>query len=173
MAAAVAVGRASQHPGGLTRYGSQLLNAPQLRGLSALGGPLASAGKAAATAAAGSGIDSVSGRLRDGAEALRRRTSGGKPQVEQAADEEPEAEQPADEESQAGQAADERSSAGQSADEEPSAGRPAAGKPSSKKRSGGKRSAPDEEPELDEQPEAGDDEEPAERPVAQRRQRRR
>ncbi|MEV0152700.1 hypothetical protein AB0H57_03020 [Micromonospora sp. NPDC050686] len=76
LAAAVAAGRASQRPGGLLKYGTDLLNAPQLGNLTRLGGPLATAGKAAATAAAGSGIDALSGKLRGGADALRRRSAG-------------------------------------------------------------------------------------------------
>ncbi|MGW4296289.1 hypothetical protein ACWEH1_25085, partial [Micromonospora chersina] len=59
LAAAVAAGRASQRPGGLKQLGTDLLNVPQLGGLGKLGAPLATAGKAAATAAAGSGIISA------------------------------------------------------------------------------------------------------------------
>ncbi|MBY8873098.1 hypothetical protein K7640_14780 [Micromonospora sp. PLK6-60] len=77
LAAAVAAGRASQRPGGLLKVGTDLLNAPQLGNLTRLGTPLATAGKAAATAAAGSGIDALSGRLRGSADALRRRSAGG------------------------------------------------------------------------------------------------
>jgi hypothetical protein len=106
LAAAVAVGRASRNPGGLLKYGTDLVNSsPQLSNLSKLGGPLATAGKAAATAAAGSGIDALSGKLRGSADALRRRSAGDR---------------------QGGEAA------------------------------AGERSAPDEEQELDEQPEARD-----------------
>ncbi|MEU1685984.1 hypothetical protein [Micromonospora sp. NPDC005707] len=77
LAAAVAAGRASQRPGGLKQLGADLMNVnPQLGGLGKLGGPLATAGKAAATAAAGSGIDALSGKLRGSADALRRKTAG-------------------------------------------------------------------------------------------------
>ncbi|MFE9654161.1 hypothetical protein [Micromonospora sp. NPDC006431] len=118
LAAAVAVGRASKDPGGLLRYGSDLVNSsPQLSNLSKLGGPLATAGRAAATAAAGSGIDALSGKLRGSADALRRR-SGGDRQDEEAT---------------------------------------------------GERSAPDEEQELDEQPETWDDEDRAETGARRRR----
>ncbi|RKN38908.1 hypothetical protein [Micromonospora endolithica] len=79
LAAAVAAGRASQNPGGLTGLGSRLLqSSPQLSNLSRLGGPLVSASKNAATAAAGSGIDAVSGRLRGSADSLRRRGGSGR-----------------------------------------------------------------------------------------------
>ncbi|MFE9954823.1 hypothetical protein [Micromonospora sp. NPDC005299] len=77
LAAAVAAGRASQRPGGLKQLGTDLLNVPQLGGLGKLGVPLATAGKAAATAAAGSGIDALSGKLRGSADALRRKSGGG------------------------------------------------------------------------------------------------
>ncbi|MET7805528.1 hypothetical protein [Micromonospora chersina] len=77
LAAAVAAGRASQRPGGLMQLGTDLLNVPQLGGLGKLGAPLATAGKAAATAAAGSGIDALSGKLRGSADALRRKSGGG------------------------------------------------------------------------------------------------
>ncbi|MEV5631729.1 hypothetical protein [Micromonospora tulbaghiae] len=77
LAAAVAAGRASQNPGGLKQMATGLLGtSPQLGNLGKLGAPLVTAGKAAATAAAGSGIDAVSGKLRGGADALRRRSSG-------------------------------------------------------------------------------------------------
>ncbi|MFD2767606.1 hypothetical protein [Micromonospora eburnea] len=99
LAAAVAIGRASQQPGGLLKYGTDLMNAsPQLSNLTRLGGPLASAGRAAATAAAGSGIDTLSGKLRGGADALRRRSGAGQqgaapersaPDEEQELDEQP------------------------------------------------------------------------------------
>jgi hypothetical protein len=80
LGAAVAAGRASRNPGGLLKYGTDLLNTtPQLSNLGKLGAPLATAGKAAATAAAGSGIDALSGRLRGGADALRRRSAGAQP----------------------------------------------------------------------------------------------
>jgi hypothetical protein len=119
LAAAVAAGRASQQPGGLKQVAGNLLGATgQLGNLGKLGAPLVTAGKAAATAAAGSGIDAVSGKLRGSADALRRRSGQQPDDLEQ--------------------------------------------------------SAPDEEQELDEQPEAGDDEpdddrERDERPVARRR----
>ncbi|RZU71966.1 hypothetical protein EV384_0300 [Micromonospora kangleipakensis] len=121
LAAAVAAGRASQNPGGLLKYGTDLLNSStQLGNLSKLGAPLATAGKAAATAAAGSGIDALSGKLRGSADALRRKSGGGQPEEDAAVEE---------------------------------------------------RSAPDEEQELAEQPEAGDDYDRDERPVVARRQR--
>ncbi|MEU6203547.1 hypothetical protein ABZ814_08160 [Micromonospora musae] len=76
LAAAVAAGRASMHPDGLLKRGTDLLNSsPHLGNLGRLGGPLAMAGKAAATAAAGSGVDALSGKLHDSANALRRRTA--------------------------------------------------------------------------------------------------
>ncbi|SCG75398.1 hypothetical protein [Micromonospora humi] len=122
LAAAVAAGRASQNPGGLKQMATGLLGAnPQLGNLSKLGAPLVTAGRAAATAAAGSGIDAVSGRLRGGADALRRRSGA-----------------PAED---------------------------------------GQRSAPDEEQELDDQPDAdydddaADDEDRGEQPAPVRRRR--
>ncbi|MGY0005593.1 hypothetical protein [Micromonospora sp. I033] len=124
LAAAVAAGRASQRPGGLKQLGANLMSAnPQLGNLGKLGAPLATAGKAAATAAAGSGIDAISGKLRGSADALRRKSGGG--------------------ESGAGR------------DEEPA----------------DERSAPDEEQELDEQPEAENETDRGGRPVVARRQR--
>ncbi|MEU5529962.1 hypothetical protein ABZ744_23800 [Micromonospora chersina] len=89
LAAAVAAGRASQRPGGLMQLGTDLLNVPQLGGLGKLGAPLATAGKAAATAAAGSGIDALSGKLRGSADALRRKSGGGQSATDRP-DEEPE-----------------------------------------------------------------------------------
>lgn len=89
LAAAVAAGRASQRPGGLMQLGTDLLNVPQLGGLGKLGAPLATAGKAAATAAAGSGIDALSGKLRGSADALRRKSGGGQ-SADGRPDEEPE-----------------------------------------------------------------------------------
>ncbi|WP_433314637.1 hypothetical protein [Micromonospora chersina] len=89
LAAAVAAGRASQRPGGLMQLGTDLLNVPQLGGLGKLGAPLATAGKAAATAAAGSGIDALSGKLRGSADALRRKSGGGQSDADRP-DEEPE-----------------------------------------------------------------------------------
>ncbi|MEV4387168.1 hypothetical protein AB0J68_15860 [Micromonospora sp. NPDC049580] len=75
LAAAVAAGRASRDPGGLLKRGGDLLqSSPQLSNLSRLGGPLVNAGRSAATAAAGSGVDALTGRLRGSADALRRRT---------------------------------------------------------------------------------------------------
>ncbi|MFY1692333.1 hypothetical protein [Plantactinospora sp. WMMB782] len=74
LATAVAAGRASRGPGGLLEQGRQLLQSPRLSGLGRLGSPLVSAGRDAATAAAGSGIDALSGRLRGSADALRRRS---------------------------------------------------------------------------------------------------
>ncbi|MCI4063025.1 hypothetical protein MRQ36_10735 [Micromonospora sp. R77] len=80
LGAAVAAGRASKNPGGLLKYGTDLLNStPQLGNLGKLGAPLATAGKAAATAAAGSGIDALSGRLRGSADALRRKSGAAQP----------------------------------------------------------------------------------------------
>ncbi|WP_433115952.1 hypothetical protein [Micromonospora sp. CA-246542] len=74
LAAAVAAGRASRDPGGLLKRGGDLLqSSPQLSNLSRLGGPLVNAGRSAATAAAGSGVDALTGRLRGSADALRRR----------------------------------------------------------------------------------------------------
>ncbi|WP_174534021.1 hypothetical protein [Micromonospora chalcea] len=99
LAAAVAAGRASQRPGGIKRLGADLMGAsPQLRNLGGLAPPLVAAGRAAATAAAGSGIDAIGGRLRDGADALRRRSGPAQPDAERSApdeeaelDEQPEA----------------------------------------------------------------------------------
>ncbi|KAB1908849.1 hypothetical protein F8279_05915 [Micromonospora sp. AMSO1212t] len=80
LAAAVAAGRASRRPGGLKQFGADLMAAnPQLRNLGGLGPPLVAAGRAAATAAAGSGIDAIGGRLRGGADALRRKSGAGRP----------------------------------------------------------------------------------------------
>jgi hypothetical protein len=101
LAAAVAAGRASQQPGGLKKIATGLLGHPQLGSVAKLGGPLAAAGKAAATAAAGSRIDAVSGKLRDTADALRGRSpgqedqAGGQPETGQrsAPDEEQELDQ--------------------------------------------------------------------------------
>ncbi|MEV4491558.1 hypothetical protein AB0K04_15740 [Micromonospora coxensis] len=127
LAAAVAAGRASRDPGQLLKRGGDLLSSsPQLANLSKLGGPLASAGKAAATAAASSGIDAVSGRLRGSADALRRKSAGGTGP-----------DQGRDDETRDDQARD-------------------------------NSSAPDEEQELDDQPDVEYDE-PAERPAAKRR----
>ncbi|MGQ5259345.1 hypothetical protein ACTWLT_01170 [Micromonospora sp. ZYX-F-536] len=81
LAAAVAAGRASRDAGGLVKRGTDVLHAsPQLSSLGRLGGPLVNAGKAAATAAAGSRVDALTGRLRGSADALRSRSghqSGG------------------------------------------------------------------------------------------------
>ncbi|WP_433648794.1 hypothetical protein ACQP2C_17515 [Micromonospora zamorensis] len=75
LAAAVAAGRASRDPGGLLKRGTDALHSsPQLSNLGRLGAPLVHAGRAAATAAAGSGVDALSGRLRGSADALRRRS---------------------------------------------------------------------------------------------------
>ncbi|SCL14573.1 hypothetical protein [Micromonospora inyonensis] len=76
LAAAVAAGRMSRDPAGLRKLGEVAKGAPHLHNLGRLGGPLVGAGRAAATAAVGSGIDAVSGKLRDRAEALRRKTGG-------------------------------------------------------------------------------------------------
>ncbi|MEU0154265.1 hypothetical protein [Micromonospora fulviviridis] len=110
LAAAVAAGRASQRPGGLKQLGANLMNVnPQLGSLGKLGAPLATAGKAAATAAAGSGIDALSGKLRGSADALRRKSGGGQSDAgrpdEEPADEErsaPDEEQELDEQPAAG-----------------------------------------------------------------------
>ncbi|SCE81530.1 hypothetical protein GA0074696_1026 [Micromonospora purpureochromogenes] len=77
LAAAVAAGRASRDPHLLKRGTDLLTSSPHLAGLGKLGSPLASAGKAAAGAAAGSGLDAISGKLRGSADALRRRSGGG------------------------------------------------------------------------------------------------
>ncbi|MEU2665657.1 hypothetical protein [Micromonospora sp. NPDC007220] len=78
LAAAVAAGRASREPGGPLKAGGNLLqSSPHLSNLGRLGGPLAAASKAAATAAAGSGIDAISGKLRGSADALRRKGGTG------------------------------------------------------------------------------------------------
>ncbi|MFG2163535.1 hypothetical protein [Micromonospora chersina] len=112
LAAAVAAGRASQRPGGLKQLGTELLNVPQLGGLGKLGAPLATAGKAAATAAAGSGIDALSGKLRGGADALRRKSGGqsggGRPDEEPEQDERsaPDDEEELDEQPTAGDETD-------------------------------------------------------------------
>lgn len=80
LAAAVAAGRASREPGGLLKAGGNLLQSyPQLTNFGRLGGPLAAASKAAATAAAGSGIDALSGKLRGSADALRRKGGAAAP----------------------------------------------------------------------------------------------
>lgn len=93
LAAAVAAGRASKESGGLLAAGTRLLqSSPQLGNLGKLGGPLAAAGKAAATAAAGSGIDAVSGKLRGSADALRRRSAGDQGTEEEPAEGETDAE---------------------------------------------------------------------------------
>ncbi|MBG6101005.1 hypothetical protein IW249_001419 [Micromonospora vinacea] len=77
LAAAVAAGRASRDPGGLLKRGTDALqSSAQLSNLGRLGGPLVNAGRAAANAAAGSGIDALTGRLRDSADTLRRRSGG-------------------------------------------------------------------------------------------------
>jgi hypothetical protein len=79
LAAAVAAGRASHNAPNLLKFGSDLLgSSPGLKNLSTLSKPLTAAGKAAATAAVGSGVDALSGRLRDRADSLRRRPSLGR-----------------------------------------------------------------------------------------------
>ncbi|WP_431942706.1 hypothetical protein [Micromonospora marina] len=89
LAAAVAAGRASRRPGGLKQFGVDLMATnPQLRNLGGLGPPLVAAGRAAATAAAGSGIDAIGGRLREGAGALRRKAGAGPPAAERSAPDE-------------------------------------------------------------------------------------
>ncbi|MFD4206918.1 hypothetical protein ACFWRG_13110 [Micromonospora tulbaghiae] len=98
LAAAVAAGRASRRPGGVKQFGADLMAAnPQLRNLGGLGAPLVAAGRAAATAAAGNGIDAVGGRLREGAGALRRKSGVGRPDAERSA---PNAERSAPDEEQ-------------------------------------------------------------------------
>ncbi|SCL40233.1 hypothetical protein GA0074692_5690 [Micromonospora pallida] len=77
LAAAVAAGRMSRDPAGLSKLGELLPGSPHLHSLSRLGAPLVGAGRAAAAAAVGSGIDSVSDRLRSRADALRGKTRGG------------------------------------------------------------------------------------------------
>ncbi|MFE0592718.1 hypothetical protein [Micromonospora echinospora] len=76
LAAAVAAGRMSRDPAGLRKLGDLVQASPQLSNLSRLGGPLVGAGRAAATAAVGSGIDAVSGKLRGRADALRGKATG-------------------------------------------------------------------------------------------------
>ncbi|MFD6692912.1 hypothetical protein ACWIGG_14565 [Micromonospora aurantiaca (nom. illeg.)] len=89
LAAAVAVGRASRRPGGLKQLGADLMAAnPQLRNLGGLAPPLVAAGRAAATAAAGNGIDAIGGRLREGAGALRRKAGTGRPDAGRSASDE-------------------------------------------------------------------------------------
>lgn len=114
LAAAVAAGRASQRPGGLKQLGADLMSVnPQLGSLTKLGSPLATAGKAAASAAAGSGIDALSGKLRGSADALRRKSGtdqsdAGQPDEEPADDERsaPDEEQELDDQPEAGDDAD-------------------------------------------------------------------
>ena len=80
LAAAVAVGRASHNAPSLVKYGSQLLgSSPALGELGNLGKPLATAGKAAATAAITSGVDALTERLRDRADVLGRMPGSQKP----------------------------------------------------------------------------------------------
>ncbi|PWR08881.1 hypothetical protein DKT68_14140 [Micromonospora acroterricola] len=75
LAAAVAAGRASRDAGGLLKRGTDVLHSsPHLSSLTRLGGPLVNAGRSAASAAAGSGVDALSGRLRSSADALRSRS---------------------------------------------------------------------------------------------------
>ncbi|MEV0001229.1 hypothetical protein AB0H28_02935, partial [Micromonospora sp. NPDC050980] len=132
LAAAVAAGRASRNPTGLKQMADGLLgSSPQLGNLSRLGAPLLTAGRAAATAAAGSGIDAVGGRLRSGADALRRRSGappeGGRrsaPDEEQELADQPTAGQPTADRAAAGQPTADRAAAGQ-----PTADRAAAGQP--------------------------------------------
>ncbi|NJP31548.1 hypothetical protein [Micromonospora thermarum] len=89
LAAAVAAGRASHNSGGLLKVGQNLLqSSPQLANLGKLGRPLATAGKAAATAAAGSGIDALSGKLRGSADALRRKGGAAESGADQPSNEE-------------------------------------------------------------------------------------
>ena len=98
LTAAVALGRASQNPGGLTKWGGDLLRAsPQLSNLGQLGRPLASASRAAATAAASSGIDTLSGKLRGSADTLRRRGAADTDEPEQEDIAGPEGDAPEDE----------------------------------------------------------------------------
>ncbi|MEU1809407.1 hypothetical protein O7622_02255 [Micromonospora sp. WMMD1076] len=89
LAAAVAAGRASRRPGGLKQLGADLMAAnPQLRNLGGLAPPLVAAGRAAATAAAGNGIDAIGGRLREGTGALRRKAGTGRPDAGRSAPDE-------------------------------------------------------------------------------------
>ncbi|MEU4478259.1 hypothetical protein AB0F68_09395 [Micromonospora sp. NPDC023966] len=100
LAAAVAAGRASQRPGGLKQLGANLMNVhPHLGNLGKLGAPLATAGKAAASAAAGSGIDALSGKLRGSADALRRKSGGGRSGGDQSGGDRPDEEPAGDERS--------------------------------------------------------------------------
>lgn len=90
--AAAAAGRVSQDPAALLRLGGTLLGkSPVLGQLTELSKPLTAAGKAAATGAVSKGIDSVGGRIRRRADALR--ASG-----EQAAPEKPAAPDTAEDE---------------------------------------------------------------------------
>jgi hypothetical protein len=73
LGAAAAVGRASSSPGGLLRRGAQALgSSPERTDLAGLGGPLIRAGKAAAKTAVSSRVDSLSDRLRQRSDGLRR-----------------------------------------------------------------------------------------------------
>jgi hypothetical protein len=74
LGAAVAAGRLSGNSGAILRKGVQALGgSTDLGKVLDLGGPLVSAGKAAAVSAVSSRIDSVSDRLQDRAETLRGR----------------------------------------------------------------------------------------------------
>jgi hypothetical protein len=102
---AAAVGRFSRDPGQLLARGTKALGvSPQLNEVADLSGPLIEAGKAAARAAVNNGIDTVSERLRDRSEALRRplgkapETEGREPEREAAPREEHEEEYEAYEE---------------------------------------------------------------------------
>lgn len=73
LGAAAAVGRLSRDPRQLLTHGTRALGAsPELSRVAGLGGPLVEAGKAAARAAVTNRIDSVSERLSQRSEGLRR-----------------------------------------------------------------------------------------------------
>ncbi len=98
LAAAAAAGRISG-PGDILQRGVKALtSAPELGGLANIGAPLVAAGKEAARAAVTGQIDSVTGKLRDRAEGLRRpgggRQAPGEPPQEPD-DDEPERRAPA------------------------------------------------------------------------------
>ncbi|MEV4515443.1 hypothetical protein AB0K00_41615 [Dactylosporangium sp. NPDC049525] len=88
LAAAAAAGRISG-PGDILQRGVKALaSSPGLGGLTGLGAPLVAAGKDAAKAAVTGQIDSVTGRLRDRAEGLRR-PGGRRKEPDEQPDEEP------------------------------------------------------------------------------------
>ncbi|WP_327000060.1 hypothetical protein OHA72_33640 [Dactylosporangium sp. NBC_01737] len=86
LAAAAAAGRISG-PGDILQRGVKALtSAPDMGGLAGLGAPLVAAGKEAARAAVTGQIDSVTGKLRDRAEGLRR-PGGGRQEPDEQPDE--------------------------------------------------------------------------------------